>query len=147
MLGKEGTTKTIDRASSLPLLDEVRVPLELWRKQCKHTGDGDRIIPDLHNLIRRVINPHVKGENNKAKQKTCTRCSFVPEGSGVKWSGMYSARRGAITHAINVSGNIALGQRLARHASSATTSAFYHKAMPDSMFLDGMKRLNGKARK
>jgi hypothetical protein len=53
---------------------------------------------------------------------------------------MYSARRGAITHAINVSGNIALGQRLARHAS-ATTSAFYHKAMPDSMFLDGMKRL------
>ena len=60
---------------------------------------------------------------------------------------MYSARRGAITHAINVSGNIALGQRLARHASSATTSAFYHKVMPDTMFLDGMKKLNGKANK
>jgi integrase len=138
VLGKEGTTKTIERASSLPLLDEVRVPLELWRKQCKHTGDGDWVIPDLHNLINRVIKPHVKGD------RQCTRCKLIPKASGVTWHGMYSARRGAITHAINVSGNIALGQRLARHASSATTSAFYHKAMPDSMFLDGMKRLNGK---
>jgi integrase len=138
VLGKEGTTKTIDRAASLPLLDEVRVPLELWRKQCKHTGDGNRIIPDLHNLINRVIKPHVLGE------RECTRCKLIPKTSGVQWRGMYSARRGAITHAINVSGNIALGQRLARHGSSATTSAFYHKAMPDSMFLDGMKRLNGK---
>ena len=66
------------------------------------------------------------------------------EGSRVQWRGMYTARRAAITHAINVSGNLALGQRLARHASSATTSAFYQKAMPDSMFLDGMKRFNGK---
>jgi integrase len=141
VLGKEGTTKTIERSSSLPLLDEVRVPLELWRKQCKHTGDGDRIIPDLHNLINRVIKPHIKGEKYG---KECTRCKLIPKASGVQWRGMYSARRGAITHAINVSGNIALGQRLARHASSATTSAFYHKAMPDSMFLDGMKKLNGK---
>lgn len=138
VLGKEGTTKTIERASSLPLLDEVRVPLELWRKQSTHTGDGGKIIPDLHNLIGRVIKPHVKGEQQ------CTRCKIVPKASGVQWRGMYSARRGAITHAINVSGNIALGQRLARHASSATTSAFYHKAMPDSMFAEGMKRLNGK---
>jgi integrase len=141
VLGKEGTTKTIERSSSLPLLDEVRVPLELWRKQSKHTGDGERIIPDLHNLINRVIKPHILGEKNKAKQKLCTRCDIVPECSNVQWRGLYSARRGAITHAINVSGNIALGQRLARHASSATTSAFYHKAMPDSMFLEGMKQL------
>jgi integrase len=144
VLGKEGTTKTIDRSASLPLLDEVRVPLELWRKESKHTADGDRIITDLHNLINRVIKPHVLGAKNTAKEKRCTRCDIVPETSGVQWRGMYSARRGAITHAINVSGNIALGQRLARHASSATTSAFYHKAMPDAMFLDGMKRLNGK---
>jgi len=142
VLGKEGTTKTIERAAGLPLLDEVRVPLELWRKQSKRTADDDKIIPDLHNLIRRVIIPHVKGENNKAKQKTCTRCDIVPKASGVTWKGMYSARRGAITHAINVSNSIPLGQRLARHASSATTSAFYHKAMPDSMFLTDMKKLN-----
>jgi integrase len=141
VLGKEGTTKTIERAASLPLLDEVRVPLELWRKQCEHIGDGGRIIPDLPNLINRVIKPHVLGEKNTAKDKRCTRCDIVPEASRVQWRGMYSARRGAITHAINVSGNIALGQRLARHASSATTSAFYHKAMPDSMFLEGMKKL------
>jgi integrase len=138
VLGKEGTMKTIDRAASLPLLDEVRVPLELWRKQSKHTGDGEWIIPDLHNLINRVIKPHVRGE------RECTRCKLVPKASRVQWRGMYSARRGAITHTINVSGNMALGQRLARHASAQTTATFYHKAMPDSMFLDGMKRLNGK---
>jgi len=120
------------------------VPLELWRKQCKHTGDEDRIIPDLHNLINRVIKPHVLGEKNEAKQKRCTRCDIVPEVSQVPWRGMYSARRGAITHAINMSGSLALGQRLARHASAQTTATFYHKAMPDSMFLDGMKKLNGK---
>ena len=141
VLGKEGTTKTIERAASLPLLDEVRVPLELWRKQSKHTGDGGRIIPDVHNMVERVIKPHVEGERYG---KECTRCKVVPKAGRVHWRGMYTARRGAITHAINVSGNIALGQRLARHASSATTSAFYHKAMPDAMFLDGMKRLNGK---
>jgi hypothetical protein len=56
---------------------------------------------------------------------------------------MYSARRGAITHTINVSGNVALGQRLARHKDAATTTAFHHKTMPDKMFIDGMKRLNG----
>jgi integrase len=135
VFGQEGTTKTIERSASLPILDEVRVPLELWRKQSKHTGDGDRIIPDLHNLVGRVIKPHVKGEQQ------CTRCKLVPKASRVEWRGLYSARRGAITHTINVSGNLALGQRLARHASSATTSAFYHKIMPDSMFLDGMKQL------
>jgi integrase len=138
VLGKEGTTKTIERAASLPLLDEVRVPLELWRAKSDHTGSEDRITPDLHNLINRVIKPHVMGE------RECVRCRSIPKASNVQWRGMYSARRGAITHAINVSGNIALGQRLARHASSATTSAFYHKAMPDSMFMAGMKQLNGK---
>lgn len=141
VLGKEGTTKTIERATSLPILDEVRVPLELWRKESKHTADGDRIIADLHNLVGRVIKPHVIGDKYG---KHCTRCKLIPKASGVKWSGIYSARRGAITHAINVSGNVALGQRLARHKDAATTTAFYHKTMPDSMFLDGMKRLNGK---
>jgi integrase len=143
VLGQEGTTKTIDRAASLPLLDEVRVPLELWRKASKHTEHEDRIIPDLHNLINRVIKPHVLGEKNTAKQKRCTRCDIVPKASAVQWRGMYSARRGAITHTINVSGNVALGQRLARHKDAATTTAFYHKTMPDKMFIDGMKRLNG----
>lgn len=144
VFGQEGTTKTIERAASLPLLDEVRVPLELWREKCGKTKTGwlfgDKPI-DIHNLVARVIRPHVDGERFG---KQCTRCKLVPKASRVEWSGIYSARRGAITHAINVSGNIALGQRLARHKDAATTTAFYHKTMPDSMFLDGMKRLNGK---
>jgi integrase len=144
VLGKVGTTKTIERATSLPLLDEVRVPLELWRDQCQHTGA--RIIPDLLNLIPQVIRPHVDGDRYKLKgvPQTCKRCKIVPAGSPVTWHGMYSARRGAISHAINVSGNLALGQRLARHASAQTTANFYHKTMGDKMFAEGMKRLTGK---
>ena len=139
VLGKKGTTKTIEREASLPLLDEVRVPLELWRKQSQNTKLGDSIIPDLHNLIERVIKPHVQGERYG---KQCSRCKLIPPASRVEWRGLYSGRRAAITHAINVSGSIPLGQRLARHASSATTSTFYHKVMPDQMFFDGMKQLS-----
>jgi hypothetical protein len=32
-----------------------------------------------------------------------------------------------------------------RGTNAATTTAFYHKNMPDVMFLDGMKKLNGKS--
>ena len=35
VFGQEGTTKTIERAASLPILDEVRVPLELWREEVR----------------------------------------------------------------------------------------------------------------
>ena len=144
--GEVGPPKTKERAASLPVLDEVRVPLELWRKQSQSTGDGDWIIPDLHNMVARVIRPHIEGEKfmRKGQVQKCVRCDKVPAASRVPWKALYSGRRGAITHAINVSGNIALGQRLARHASSATTTAFYHKVMPDGQFLDGMKKLNGK---
>jgi hypothetical protein len=30
---------------------------------------------------------------------------------------------------------------LARHKDAATTTAFYHKVMPEGQFMDGMKRL------
>ena len=70
VLGKEGTTKTIERAASLPLLDEVRVPLELWRAKCEAKGDSDSIIPDLHNLLTRVIKPHVFRAGQQSEAKT-----------------------------------------------------------------------------
>lgn len=141
--GEVGPPKTKERAASLPLLDEVRVPLELWRAASESTGNKDWIIPDLHNMVARVIRPHIEGERfiRKGQPVKCVRCDKVPESSGVTWKALYSGRRGAITDAINVSGNIALGQRLARHASSATTTEFYHKVMPDAQFMDGMKQL------
>ncbi|HKV79758.1 MAG TPA: site-specific integrase [Candidatus Sulfotelmatobacter sp.] len=141
--GEVGPPKTKERAASLPILDEVRVPLELWRTKSENAGDGDWIIPDLHNMVARVIRPHIEGKQfvRKGQPQRCVRCDKVPAASGVAWKALYSGRRGAITHAINISGNIALGQRLARHASSATTTAFYHKVMPDGQFMDGMKRL------
>lgn len=145
--GQVGPPKTKEREASLPILDEIRVPLELWRKESASAGKDDWIIPDLHNMVSRVIRPHIEGERfvRKGQPQKCVRCDKVPAASGVTWKALYSGRRGAITHAINVSGNIALGQRLARHASSATTTAFYHKVMPDSQFMDGMKALKPKA--
>lgn len=153
VFGKEGTTKTIERAASLPLLDEVRVPLELWRAKCGKKAKwlfGDKPI-DIHNLVARIIRPHVDGErylrkiNGKPEVVKCVRCKIVPKASKVKWHGLYAARRGAITHAINVSGKIPLGQRLARHKDAATTTAFYHKTMPDQQFMTEMKQLTGKS--
>jgi hypothetical protein len=61
------------RAASLPIIDEVRFPLELWRAKCEDTSDGGWSIPDLHNLVGRVIKPHVKGD------RECVRCGKTPE--------------------------------------------------------------------
>jgi integrase len=144
--GDETTPKTTERTATLAILDEVRVPLELSRKKCDRPKtawlSGDRPV-DLHNIIARVIRPHVDVAGERYG-KECKRCKVIPKASRVEWRGMHSARRGAITHASNVSGSIPVGQRLARHASAQTTATFYRKGMPDRMFIDGMKGLNRK---
>jgi integrase len=148
--GEVGTPKTKERAAPVPLIDEVRVPLELWCKKCDNPVDGwlfgDKPV-DLHNLVARVIRPHVDGERyqRKGEPQTCKRCEVVPKASRVEWRGMYTARRGAITHTIEASnGNFALGQALARHASGKTTQDFYNKGITPKAFLEGMKQLKGK---
>jgi integrase len=140
--GEEDTTKTQERAAPVPILDEVRVPLELWRAKCGNPSNGwlfgDKPIV-LPNLIARVIRPHVEGEHYG---KECSRCRVIPKASRVRWQGMYTARRGAITHAIEASnGNIPLGQRLARHKSAKTTEDFYFKGITDRSFSESMKLL------
>ncbi len=137
--GEEDTTKTQERMAPVPILDEVRVPLELWREKCGNPSEGwlfgDKPIV-LPNLIARVIRPHVEGK------KECTRCKLIPKASRVRWKKFYAARRGAITHAIEASnGNIPLGQRLARHASAKTTEDFYFKGITDRSFSESMKLL------
>src|SRR5260370_37876 len=76
-LGQVDTPKTTERAAPVPIIDHVRVPLEFWRGRCADTSDGAWMIADLHNLIWRVIKPHVKGE------KECVRCHETPKASGV----------------------------------------------------------------
>ena len=89
MQGEVTTTKNKWRAASVPIIDEVGVPLELWRGKSEETADGAWLVPDLHNLVGRVIKPHVKGDHE------CVRCEKIPEASGVTWAGLYAGRRGA----------------------------------------------------
>ena len=41
MQGVVTTTKNKGRAASVPIIDQVRVPLELWRRKCEATANGD----------------------------------------------------------------------------------------------------------
>jgi integrase len=76
--GNVGTPKTPESTLSLPLIDQVRVPLGLWRRRSNNPKDG-WVFPsrsdtpvDLHNLIARVIKPHAEGMSE------CERCHKVP---------------------------------------------------------------------
>ena len=140
--GAVGLPKTRDRARSLPILDQVRVPLELWRAKVENPKGENWLITDLHNLIGRVIKPHVKGASE------CVRCKKTPQASGLKWKGLYAGRRGAITAVIEATGeNYAVGQALAGHKSLTTTLNVYKKQITQQGLSSGMqtfqKALNG----
>src|SRR6266851_4023650 len=114
--GKVGPPKTAERMASVPIIDQVRVPLELWRAACEHPQGENWLIVDLPNMLNRVILPHVKGE------KECVRCGKIPQSSNIEWKGMYAGRRGAITAIIEATnGNYAVAQGIARHKSMTTT--------------------------
>lgn len=61
--------------------------------------------------------------------------------SGLTWKGLYAGRRGAVTEIINRSGNVALGQGLARHKNMGTTLTFYKKQISAPGLREGMKLL------
>jgi integrase len=133
--GKVGPPKTKERAAAVPIIDHVRVPLELWRAKCEDTDGGSWVIADLPNMINRVIKPHVVGE------KECDRCEKTPKASGVTWKGLYAGRRGMVTAVIERSnGNYALAQRMARHKSMTTTLNVYNKGISNQSLSDGMQQ-------
>jgi len=138
--------KTPESLATLWLIDQVRVPLELWRQQSGKRKEGyvfesrNRTPVDLHNLIARVIRPHVEGKT------LCDRCDKVPEKSGIQWKTLYAGRRGACTAAIEANnGNYAVGQALLRHKSMTTTLNVYKKAITPEAFKNGMKLLEAAA--
>jgi integrase len=133
MQGEVTTTKNKWRSAAVPIIDQVRVPLELWRAKCEDTSDGVWLISDLHNLVSRVIKPHVQGK------KECVRCGWVPKSSGVKWAGLYAGRRGAVTNVIEATGNVAVAQRLVRHKTADTTLRVYNKGISEKGFEAGMQ--------
>lgn len=131
--GRVDTPKTTERAAAVPIIDYVRVPLELWRANCDDTSDGAWMIGDLHNLVGRVIKPHIKGGAE------CVRCKTIPKASTVKWKGLYAGRRGACTAVVEATnGNYAVAQALLRHKKMTTTINVYKKQITPDAFKAGM---------
>lgn len=148
--GKLDVPKTLESVRSVPLIDRVRVPLELWRQKSKNPSEGwlfpsegtlpeRRIVApdlkylaggvsplDLHNVISRVIIPILK-------EKKLT------------WKPLKAGRTGAITEVIERSnGNAALAQALAGHKDMATTTAIYKKQVSLPALQNGMRLLDEK---
>jgi len=140
--GNVDVPKTPESVASLPLIDAAKIPLLLWHKECGKPKEGyvfesrNGTPVDLHNLIARVIRPHVEG------LKECERCHKVPKKSSAKWKTLYAGRRGACTIVIEATGgNYAVGQALLRHKSMMTTLNVYKKAITPEAFRAGMKML------
>jgi integrase len=131
--GIEGTCKTPESVATLPLLAQVRIPLELWRMKCASPGEGKPskgwVFPtstgkpvDLGDVMQRKIRPAVKK-------------------AGLIWKGIYAGRRGAGTAIIGLTGgNYAAAQELLRHKHMTTTLQFYKK-QTESALSDGVKAL------
>jgi len=133
--GKVGPPKTKERMAPVPILDQVRVPLELWRGKCDNPHGDSWVIGDLPNMINRVIKPHVIGENE------CDRCEKTPKASTVKWKGLYAGRRGACTAVIEATGgNYAVAQALLRHKTMDTTLRVYNKQITPQSLLAGIRQ-------
>jgi integrase len=130
--GIVGTCKTPESEASLPLIDPVRIPLELWRQKCGNIKEG-WVFPsrnntpiDLHNMIARVIRPTLQA-------------------AGLKFKTLYAGRRGAGTVLIDLTnGNYAAAQELLRHKHMSTTLQFY-KRQTESALTNGMKALEAAA--
>ena len=123
--------KTAESIACLPLLDQVRVPLELWRGKRTNTAPDEWVIVDVPNMLNRVIKPHVIGNDE------CDRCEKIPTPSGV--NGLYAGRRGACTAVVEaINGNYAVAQALLRHKKMTTTLNVYKKQITPDAFKAGM---------
>jgi len=147
--GKLDVPKTEESIASLPVIDQVRVPMELWRRKSGDPSEGwlfpsngvlpaERIIApemkrfangpspiDLHNLISRVILP-------------------ILAKAGIQWKPLKAGRTGACTSVIEKSGgDYALAQALLRHKSMQTTLNIYKKQITPEAFKTRMKQLEG----
>jgi integrase len=146
--GIVGTPKTPESLAALPLVDQVRIPFELWRRKRGNPTEGyvfeskNGTPVDLHNMISRVIVPHVNGG------RKCVVCDKTPKAlKDVKWKALYAGRRCAATAVIEANnGNLAIGQALLRHKSQITTATFYKKAVTPETLRNGMKMLEAAAK-
>ncbi len=146
--GNVDIPKTPESVAEIPLVEpRVLIPLALWQKKSGNPKDGwvfpsrDKTPVDLHNLVARVIVPHLKGSD-------CVRCETKPKKSGLIWKGLYAGRRGACTLVIEATGgNYAVAQALLRHKSMKTTLDVYKKQITPDAFENGLKALAATTRK
>ena len=134
--------KTPESLAELPLVDDhILIPLTLWRQKSGNPKTGwvfpsqNNTPVDLHNLIARVIVPHINGSDE------CVPCKQTPDPSPVTWKGLYAGRRGACTLVIEKTSKAELAQALLRHKSMSTTLNVYKKAISAEAFRSGMKQL------
>jgi integrase len=131
--GNVTTPKTLESVAPVPLIDQVRVPLELWRQKCGNPSSGYVFESragtpiDMHNVISRIIIPTMKAKK-------------------LVWKGLYAGRRGACTNVIEATnGNYAVAQALLRHKSMKTTLDVYKKQITPQAFKSGMELYEQKA--
>jgi integrase len=124
--------KTLESIATLPLVDQILVPLALWRAKCGNPTEGwlftnERGKPqDLKDVIRRIVRPTLQD-------------------AGLKWKGLYAGRRGVATTVIGLTnGNYAAAQELLRHKNMGTTLQFYKKKTQNAL-TDGLKALEAAA--
>ena len=127
--GLVGTTKTPESVASLPLIDRVRLFLNLWREKCGNPPEGwvfcnERGNPaNLKDMVHRTIRPAVEAKE-------------------LEWKSIYAGRRGAGTAIIGLTGgNYAAAQELLRHKHMTTTLQFYKKQTQQALS-EGVKALN-----
>jgi integrase len=130
--GIVGTCKTPESEATLPLIDQVRIPLELWRRKCGNPSKGwvfenkNGKPIDLKEMVRRIIRPTLQA-------------------AGLEWKSLYAGRCGAGKVLIDLTnGNYAAAQELLRHKHMSTTLQFY-KRQTESALSNGMKALQDAA--
>ena len=131
--GIVGTPKTPESVATLPLIDQVIVPLQLWRQKSGNLQQGwvfenqNGKPADLKDMVRRIIRPTLTKE-------------------GLEWKTLYAGRRGACTATVEATGgNYAVAQALLRHKSMKVTLDVYKKAITPAAFRTGMKALQAAA--
>ncbi len=144
--GKLDIPKTAESVGSIPLLPQVRIPLELWR--AKSSGQG-WIFPSEGTLTAdRIIAPemqHLAGGPSPQNLTALCRRIIRPavENAKLPWKALKAGRTGACTEIIERSnGNAALAQAVLRHKSMTTTLGVYKKAISPQNLLAGMRELS-----
>jgi integrase len=124
-------TKTPESAAEIPLVAQVKAPLEAWRQERGSPRSG-------------WVFPNGKGLPFHIRE--FTRKRVRPKLKPGQWKGLYSGRRGAATILVGLTGSLVPAQELLRHKSLTTTAMFYKKTTASAL-ADGLKLLEQKLSK